>query len=127
MSGSVTGYNFIKQKCIPARLSLGSTRMHVEFHDLDTGVICEFYEFVSGESCFMIENKEQPFTRLGDSGAVIFEKCDGEDSMLAIGIVTGVQIMNNKFSATFVSPLDAALDKMSRKLSKNLQIVSNYE
>ena len=82
-------------------------------------------------NCLCIVSESQPFANKGDSGAVVFEKCDGNPPDLSclsgFGVLFGVFNSAHK-SCALASPIEVTLAELSRKFSDscNLRLVSNY-
>lgn len=83
-------------------------------------------------NCLCIPSEQLPFARCGDSGAVVFEKCDGTSieprCLSGLGLVFGVFETSYK-SLALASPLDVTLKKLSQEISNtcSLKLVSEFE
>ena len=76
--------------------------------------------------CLFFPHNQNVFSNLGDSGAVIFEKSDGQpQAMSGFGIVLGV-IISETECGTVAAPLLSALNLLSEKLGRRLTLVSTF-
>ena len=82
-------------------------------------------------NCLCIGSEQDPFAKNGDSGAVIFERCEGSpserDCLSGFGVQFGVFFCGNYICA-LASPLEVALKELSKDISPTckLSVVSNY-
>ncbi|XP_022807576.1 uncharacterized protein LOC111344598 isoform X2 [Stylophora pistillata] len=125
-SGSITEHTSINTstdlRLINLKVPLSEQVLHFDF-DTKKVVVTE-PESVGWRKNFVLENVvDEPFSRLGDSGAVIFEKREDQESMSAFGMVVGVHYENNTLHSTIVSPLDDSLRILSYFHGKNLTMV----
>ncbi|PFX33287.1 OTU domain-containing protein [Stylophora pistillata] len=126
-SGSATGHTSIKKSFEPLPIALKPPLSEtVVYFDLLTNQVSTNVDSVYWRRCLLLENIEKPFSLGGDSGAVIFEKREGQKSMSGFGIVVGVHYDENcNLRGTIVSPLDIALETLSSRMGKSLQMVGN--
>lgn len=82
-------------------------------------------------NCLCIPRERYPFADDGDSGAVIFEKCDGTSveakCLSGFGVLFGVFETGYK-SFALASPLEVVLEKLSQEFSDkcSLKLVSDF-
>lgn len=82
-------------------------------------------------NCLCIPSERYPFADYGDSGAVIFEKCDGSSvepkCLSGFGVLFGVLNTSYK-SFALASPLEVVLKKLSKEVSVkcSLKLVSDF-
>ena len=77
-------------------------------------------------NCLLFPHKQNVFAKLGDSGAVIFEKPDEQIQALSgFGIVLGV-ISSQAGCGTVAAPLFSALDLLYEKLGRRFTLVSKF-
>ena len=82
-------------------------------------------------NCLCIPSERYPFSDYGDSGAVIFEKCDGTSvepkCLSGFGVLFGVLNTSYK-SFALASPLEIVLKKLSQEVSGecSLKLVSDF-
>jgi len=82
-------------------------------------------------NCLCIPSERYPFADYGDSGAVIFEKCDGSSVELkclsGFGVLFGIFQTGYK-SFALASPLEVVLKKLSQEFSDkcSLKLVSDF-
>lgn len=82
-------------------------------------------------NCLCIPSERYPFADYGDSGAVIFEKCDGTSfepkCLSGFGVLFGVLDTSYK-SFALASPLEIVLEKLSQEVSVecSLKLVSDF-
>ena len=129
-SGSSTGYTSLKSSVVlkdvflrnPEHrlLSLPSKSPVIPSEDLRDDVWCK--------NCLLFENNENVFSYFGDSGAVIFEKCEQQTQpMPGFGIVFAGLFSNDKCVGTIAVRLRSALELLSEELGSNLTLVSKLE
>ena len=77
-------------------------------------------------NCLFFPHNQNVFSDLGDSGAVIFEKSEGQpEAMSGFGIVLGV-ISSEAVCGTVAAPLFGALDLLYEKLGRRFTLVSTF-
>ena len=89
----------------------------------EPGIAASLYEERWCENCLCILNsRDKVFAQKGDSGAVIFEKKDG---LQGFGIIFAEHLSTHQ-SCVIASPLQVALEALSKKERKSLRLVSKY-
>ena len=127
-SGSSTGYTTLKNHYYLENVFL-KTAEH-ERPSFFPGNLKPPETYVGDEvwrvSCLLFPHNQNVFSKLGDSGAVIFEKSEGQpQAMSGFGIVLGV-ISSEAGCGTVAAPLFSALDLLYEKLGRRFTLVSTF-
>ena len=125
--------NYLCHSCQQERPSQSNQYTLSTPHSCDEcGRDASHYEIQMASNCLCIVSEEKPFAQKGDSGSVIFEiKERGgnppERCLSGFGLLFGVFKSAYK-SCALATPLQVALDELSRKVSDtcNLKLVSSY-
>ena len=129
-SGSGTGYTSLKSSIVHKDVFLRNPEHRllllppkspvIPSEDLRDGIWCK--------NCLLFENDANLFSYFGDSGAVIFEKCEQQTQPMAgFGIVFAGLFSNDKCVGTIAVRLRSALEILSKELGSNLTLVSKLE
>ena len=125
-------HSYLCQKCAEARPTPPQMTKIDKKRSCDAckdapAVVCE--EGLWLKNCLCIESKRTPFADEGDSGAVIFEKGDGNQSACLSGFGLIFAAHENAYKTyAIASPLEVVLKVLSQEISKEstMRVVSEY-
>ena len=126
-SGSATGYTSVKSYLDLVHVNLKhSPNQELVVHlDPQRNEFSSTRKLVQWRKCLSLKKsskEKELFAGEGDSGTVVFKKCQGAESMSGIGIVSGghyeARPHGIEHCGTFVSPLDISLKILSLSLKK---------
>ena len=129
-SGSSTGYTSLKCSVVLKDVFLRNPEHKLLLRSSKSPVIPseDLRDDVWCKNCLLFENNENVFSYFGDSGAVIFEKCEQQTQpMPGFGIVFAGLFSNDKCVGTIAVRLRSALKLLSEELGSNLTLVSKLE